>query len=362
MKVQVWGKRKNNQKTLLLESGNYADTLDLTGIDADNYPFLQYRLYTSGNFGDLPDQLDYWRMYATPLPDGALSAQDWFVMGKDTLKPNGDTLKLQIAFRNISSTRLDSTNVYFRLRNMEGNETLLKQVKLKMLEGGDTVIIHLEEPISLPEGEYHLLIAVNENRNPAEQNYFNNLALLPITVSGGTLPVWLLNFEAIKNGKSVRLNWKAIHNEAIRSWDVEHASLSGNFVLISADVKPVETRGNNDFFVSGHENPVKGNNFYRLRMTMKNGETKYSDIRKIVFEQPNALKVAPNPFNSYFYIYPLNGDETWTLTIFDAPGRQVKMVKGSGTQRVDLSGSASGLYWLHWTSGGENRIIKMLKQ
>lgn len=361
-KLQLWGKRKNNQTMLVREFDSYEELNDLSAINAEEFPFLQYRLFTSGNYGDLPVQLRYWRMYFTPLPDGGWSPQDWFIMPKDTLKPSGDTLKLQMAFKNIAATLLDSTSVQIRLRDGQGNETLLEKFKFRKLGPGDTTILNFNKPLTIPEGDYTLLIAVNEAGNPAEQNYFNNRALIPITVSGGTLPIWLLDFNAQKEGKSVKLHWRAMHNEAIRQWDVEHTASSGNFVNIAKDVKPVETARNTEVFLAHHENPEKGNNFYRLKMQLKNGEIKYSDIRKIVFDLPDLLKVAPNPFSSYFYIYPLKGDETWTLTIFDASGRQVKTEKGSGTQRIDLSGSADGIYWLHWTSGPERRIIKMLKQ
>lgn len=358
--LQLWGKNLAQQTQLLQEWDSFSDTVDISTIDAAEFPFLQFRMKSAGDYGDLPVQLSRWRLHYTPLPDGAWSPVDWFYLKKDTLNASGDTLHLELAFKNISETILDSTLVKVIIRDAQGNETVHGLQKFRAITAGDTAILDFRKILTLPEGDYELLIEANENGTPAEQNYFNNRALLPFTVGGGTLPLWLLHFEALREGKSARLNWKALPNEGIKAYHVEH-SVGGNFSLIANNVRASGTSGGMELYQLLHENPAKGNNFYRLKMEMKNGSTEYSDTRKVVFELPVQVMAAPNPFNAYFYIYPINRDEIWQLTIFDDSGRQIRSEKGSGSQRIDLSGSAKGIYWLHWNSGGESRIIKMLK-
>jgi hypothetical protein len=318
-------------------------------------------MHNSGDFGDLPVQLARWRMQYTPLPDGAWSPKDWYRLNKDSLNPSGDTLHFELAFKNVGETRLDSVPVKIILKDAQGNETIQGIQKLKTIAGGDTAILVFDKELSLPEGNYELLIEANENGSPAEQNYFNNRALLTIVVGGSTLPLWLLHFDALREGKNVRLSWKAMPNEAIKSYHLEH-SVGGVFSLIGGNVKPSGTSAGLELYQFVHDFPAKGNNFYRLKMEMKNGNLEYSDIKKIVFNQSNLVMAAPNPFNAYFYIYPINRDEKWQLTIFDASGRQIRSEKGSGSKKIDLSGSAKGLYWLHWSAEKERQIIKMLKQ
>ncbi len=359
--LQLWGKNRSGQILLLDEWASLSDTVDISGISAEYYPFLQFRLKSAGNFGDLPVQLSRWSLQYTPLPDGAWSPADWYYLKRDTLKPSGDTLRLELAFKNITETRLDTTRVSVTIRDAQGNETVHGLVTLRALNAGDTAVFVFEKFLSLPEGDYQLLLAANESGKPAEQQYFNNRALLPFTVSGGTLPLWLLQFDALRDGKSVRLFWKSALDNGVQSWHVEHGT-GGNFSPIARNVSSTESSGGLQVFRLVHDNPVKGNNFYRLRMDMKNGRIEYSDIRKVVFESPAGVMAAPNPFGAYFHIYPLNRDENWQLTIFDASGRQIRAEKGNGVQKIDLSAHASGLYWLHWRSGHESRVIKMLKQ
>lgn len=359
--LQLWGKNTSSETLMLQEWDAFADTVNISGIDATEYPYLQFRMHSEGDYGDLPAQLARWNMHYTPLPDGAWSPQDWYRLNKDSLNPSGDTLHLELAFKNISETRLDATAVKITIRDAQGNETMQGNQTFRALAAGDTAMLKFEKVLTLPEGDYQLLIEANEPGNPAEQNYFNNRAILPFTVGGGTLPLWLLNFDALREGKSVRLNWKAMPNEAIKTYSVEH-SVGGVFSVIGSDVQLNGTSAGFEFYQFLHDSPAKGNNFYRLKMEGRNGTYEYSDIRKIVFDQPNLVMAAPNPFSAYFYIYPINRDENWQLTIFDASGRQIRSEKGSGSQKIDLSGSPKGLYWLHWSAEKESRIIKMLKQ
>jgi hypothetical protein len=81
-----------------------------------------------------------------------------------------------------------------------------------------------------------------------------------------------------------------------------------------------------------------------------------------LFDEINGVKIAPNPFNQYFTLYTLQSFAPWNVRIFDANGKLVKDIKGSGTAKIDMQSFASGSYWLEWKSGTERQIIQLLKQ
>jgi hypothetical protein len=52
----------------------------------------------------------------------------------------------------------------------------------------------------------------------------------------------------------------------------------------------------------------------------------------------------------------------WNVRIFDANGKLIKEMSGSGNARIEMQPYASGSYWLEWKSGTDRQIIQLLKQ
>jgi uncharacterized protein (DUF427 family) len=296
-----------------------------------------------------------------PLADGALSSKDHWVWEKDTFKPTADTIRMQIAFKNVSNTLLGSTNARIKFMNESNQVFFTRDLPLKILQAGDTAIINFEEPVNMVEGNYKMLVDVNEAANPREVNYFNNIALIPFVIDGGVLPLQWIQWTATKQQDNVLLNWKIVADKDVAKYIVEHSIPGSNFVNIGwQNGHFASTLPQSSSFT--HAKPAKGINYYRLRIEYRDGSISYSTVEKVLFDEINGVKIAPNPFNQYFTLYPIQSLLPWNVRIFDTNGRLVKDVKGSGTAKVDLQSYASGSYWVEWKSGTERQIIQLIKQ
>jgi hypothetical protein len=360
--LQLWGRKSTGHIEMLKEWSTWNQTVPIGDIDADEYPHLQFRLLASGDYGMSTPQLRNWTFYYDPLPDGAWSGNDLFYLKKSNLAPLTDTLSLKLAFKNVSETMLDSTHVNVYIAELNGTPSLFHSTRFKTLQPNDTAILNIEKVFSMPEGNYQLLIEANESGKPKEQNYFNNRALIPIMVSGGPLSADPFRFDAIKAGRKVELKWEALENEKVDAYGIEHSTTGEVFKTIAQKVKHSGRRNELLQFSTLHDQPANGYNYYRVVIIHKDGSVKFSETRKIYFESENHVKAAPNPFNQYFILQPLDNTREWQLKIMDINGKLIRAEKGSGGTRIDMDNASDGIYLLHWSSGDKTQIIKILKQ
>ncbi len=360
-KMQLWGRTENGEIALLKEYDALQHEEALHSISASTYPWIQMKLISSSGYASYPAQLEYWRILYDPLADGALSGKDHWVWEKDTFKPADDTIRMQIAFKNVSNTLLESTNARVKFMNESNQVFFTRDIPLKVLPAGDTAIIHFEEPVNMGEGNYKMLVEVNEGANPQETNYFNNRALIPFVIDGGVLPLQWMQWTATKQRENVLLNWKIVADKDIAKYTIEH-SISGNgFTRIgSQNGHFASTLPQTSSFT--HTNPAKGINYYRLKIEYRDGSISFSTVEKVLFDEINGVKIAPNPFNQYFTLYPMQSFSPWNVRIFDANGKLIKEMSGSGNARIEMQPYASGSYWLEWKSGTDRQIIQLLKQ
>ena len=361
MTLELWGRNNSNDTIRLRQWTNWNGEINIADIPAGEYPLLQFRLTLNNQFGTPTPQLNYWRLYYTPLPDGAWSAKDYFVLKKDKLKPFGDTLSFKLAFKNISSNFLDSVDVKVTLIENSGDYRQTYHEKIKSLTPGDTTIFTFEKRLELAEGDYTIQIEANETGDPAEQNYFNNRALLRFVVDGSVLPHYLLSFDAIKQESVSLIKWTSAGDDVLKGYSVEHSIPGGRFITIQE--KPINAGlpGIEQSYEIVHNNPSPGWNLYRLRLNQKDGTNKYSEVKRLYFDLEQMVNVFPNPFNRYFNLQPLDANKDWQLQIFDASGRLILSEKGLGTKQIEMANAASGTYFAQWTSGKQKIVFKILK-
>ncbi|HEV8084026.1 MAG TPA: T9SS type A sorting domain-containing protein, partial [Chitinophagaceae bacterium] len=103
--------------------------------------------------------------------------------------------------------------------------------------------------------------------------------------------------------------------------------------------------------------PLKGNNFYRLKITDKDGSVTYSTIVKLI-NNPVKFGVFPNPVNDDVI---LNIEEGKYFTeIIDQGGRLLISksitVVGNTQVKIPVSKLAHGIYYLNVYDGNKNLI------
>ena len=357
--IKLWGQTPTGQKALLGSWSGMQDQIDISAFDAAAYPFMQFEMVSSNHYGFHPAQIDYWRLYYKPLPDGAISGNDLFTSNFQSLKPGDNELQMQLAFKNISTEWLDSTRAYITLTDESGNKTPIYSTTLRSVAAGDTVILNMNTRISIPAGAYQMRIDINNGNSPREQQLFNNLATLQFTINGSPLPLRLLQFDAQKKVDKVDLTWRVTEAESLQKFEIEHSAQGTAFTQIGS--VSANNLSSGDFTYS-HSNPANGTNSYRLKIFSKDGTSTYSIIRNVDFSKGTGVRMLPNPFNQYFTLQPNDASATWQVKIMDANGRVVHADKGTGSKRIELNGKAAGILWVEWQTASQKEIIKMIKQ
>ncbi len=254
--------------------------IDVSSINAAQYPMLQLQMKTREPIFSKPLQLDYWRLTYLPVADGALSARDYFNWKGDTITAIIDTLQFGIAFKNVSRYNLDSVDYKVSLGNKSGNETIIKSGKIKSLNATDTAIIRTAALTNLLQGKCYLKVEVNDLRKPVEQTYFNNIAYLPFYVDTLKDPVTLLSFNASPLNNSINTTWSVMNEIKVQKYDVEYSKDSLNWLAINSQTAFNAGAKTQDYFYK-HPSPTLGNNYYRLSTTDIYGNKTYSRVINI---------------------------------------------------------------------------------
>jgi hypothetical protein len=172
--------------------------------------------------------------------------------------------------------------------------------------------------------------------------------------SGASLPVELLYFYAENEGNNVRLDWQTATEINNSHFDVEWSAdgisfapnaSSGSWKKIGEIAGPGTTNEVQlyDFL---HQNPVNGQNYYRLKQVDFNGKFEYTDILNIEFQTKNMEhRIFPNPATDYVVIDGINEGEI--VLIFNVNGQLMKtFYQNVSSQQIDITDLASGTYFV----------------
>ena len=111
-KVSVIGVNINGVDTLIVDEA--VTEQDLSFIDASIYPYLKLKFNLFDTAYRTPDQVYYWTVRYTPAPEGTISVADGYNFYASNLD-QGDSLKLTLAFKNVSKIAFDSIPVFMRI-------------------------------------------------------------------------------------------------------------------------------------------------------------------------------------------------------------------------------------------------------
>ncbi|MGG9962082.1 choice-of-anchor tandem repeat GloVer-containing protein [Ferruginibacter sp. SUN106] len=161
------------------------------------------------------------------------------------------------------------------------------------------------------------------------------------------LPLTIINFDAVKQEQSVKLNWVTENEINVANFEVEKSSNASDFTAIGT----VAAKGNiatNNYSINDNH-PFAGVNYYRLKAIDKNSQFKYSGIVKVDFSKKYTINILPNPAKDYITI---NGADAFKqIQVIDVTGKVVKQMNKEATNRYNISGLNKGVY-----------VIKLINQ
>ena len=146
--------------------------VDISSINAAQYPYLKLRMRNLDSINLTPYQLRYWRLTYVPIPEGALTPNIFFQF-KDTLDA-GEPLDFKVAFKNISDANFDSLKVKLILTDRNNVQNTILPPKFKPLIGGDTLHVRNLTTTSGLSGLNTFYLDVNPDNDQPEQFHFNN--------------------------------------------------------------------------------------------------------------------------------------------------------------------------------------------
>ncbi len=196
--VGVIGVRENGQEDLLYTLNSSQQDFNISSVNATTYPYIRLMMFTEDKTNLAPYQLRWWRLYYTPVPEGALAANLKFSF-KDTLEA-GEPLLIEIPFKNVSDVafaNLIKVNVSVRDRNNQ--QTIISVPRLKAVVSGDTTMFTYQLNTSGFVGSNTLSVDVNPDNDQPEQAHFNNFFYKTFFVKGDLYkPTLDVTFDGVR--------------------------------------------------------------------------------------------------------------------------------------------------------------------
>ncbi|TAH04208.1 MAG: T9SS C-terminal target domain-containing protein [Sphingobacteriales bacterium] len=175
------------------------------------------------------------------------------------------------------------------------------------------------------------------------------------------LPVKLNSFGAVRNNQAVVINWKSAEEINSKDFTVERAADGRNFTAIAS----VAAKGTASAYSITDNAPVTGNNFYRLKMTDKDGRFEYSKVVKVNFSKSFSVRITPNPASTLINVAVFNAADAVTVQLIDGTGKVVKQQRLSNLQQntsIDVQGLAKGIYTVKLVSNAAITTEKIMIQ
>jgi len=197
------------------------------------------------------------------------------------------------------------------------------------------------------------------------------LDLYRIDATASPLPVQLMDFKATLQSNAVQLTWKTATEINSRDFGIQRSVDGVNFL----DIGHVAASGNStterSYAFDDNQYLEAGSNllYYRLQLNDLDGNAKYSNVLTVKLDAPGLiLKTYPNPVhNQLSVLFSAASSKTATLKISDMNGKEFYRqdfgkIEAARLQNINVSGFASGAYFIQLITEKGSRLVKFVKQ
>lgn len=182
----------------------------------------------------------------------------------------------------------------------------------------------------------------------------------------GPLPVTLISFDAYKQESSVLLKWETSTEINSSHYIIERSADAVNFSYLG-EVKS-ENNSMGAKYSLPDEKPLKGYNYYRIKMVDIDGKYEYTPTRHVIFdgyESIAEIKVYPNPSQGTLFVEipVLRNLEPMVVNITNSFGQVIKQQKTDTNAKkleYDLSSLAKGVYYIQVKSKSFQKVEKVV--
>ena len=183
---------------------------------------------------------------------------------------------------------------------------------------------------SLDAGNGHAVLSDSAITISVQEKYF---ALGNITTAKDPLPVMFDNVKAFEKNSGVNIEWSNLTERDIAVYYVER-SVNGIDYSIIGQYLPKNNRDDKASYTHIDESPVPGENFYRIKVIVKNTKIIFSKVMRIETGMPyQKLSLYPNPVISKQFNLSLAGitEGKYLLRVISITGREIYQCKINNT-------------------------------
>lgn len=195
--VNVIGITASGVENVLHALNSTQQDFDVTSVNASQYPYLRLSMVNTDAINFTPYQLRYWRVFYTPVPEGALATTINYT-SKDTLEV-GEALNFSIAFKNVSDVAFaDSIRTKVIVSDRNNVARTIPVVAKKFIAPGEVATINFSVDTKDLAGINTLYVDVNPNNNQPEQTHSNNFLYKNFFVKSDTYnPLMDVTFDGV---------------------------------------------------------------------------------------------------------------------------------------------------------------------
>jgi hypothetical protein len=170
------------------------------------------------------------------------------------------------------------------------------------------------------------------------------------------IPVELVSFKGKAVNNTTVLNWNTASERDNQGFTIERSTDATNYSAVGQVKGNGTTSAPHDYKFTDNA-PASGSNYYRLRQTDVNGKETMSSVVSVVFGKSGGLIIKSNLVHEALDV-TVGEAELGPLSIFNLSGQLMYSAKVQGTQRIDVSAFAAGMYIVRTASGAESRFVK----
>ncbi|OAV44271.1 hypothetical protein A3850_007080 [Lewinella sp. 4G2] len=191
---------------------------------------------------------------------------------------------------------------------------------------------------------------------PEERDYVSFSA-----VNGNSLPLTWNYFGADAGAKNVSLTW-GTSDEVNADYHLVERSADGTNFQPIGEVTPTGSATESADYLFYDEEPLPGDNYYRITQVDVDGSAHRSPVRQISFGgEQLSISVYPNPVVSQLNVRNAATTDGGRLRIYNAAGREVRSiatVESQAVHSIDVADLAAGQYVLRDAAGQTIRFVR----
>ena len=198
-------------------------------------------------------------------------------------------------------------------------------------------------------------------------NWGSIIGLDDITVNSSCVtPLTLVSFTAQKQNKTNKLTWKTSQELNTLKFVIEQSKNGREFVQLG-EVAAAGNSSTERTYNFTHNLPVKGYNYYRLKMVDIDGRFKYSPVRNLQNLGINEISSYPNPVRDNMVV-GINADKTGiaNVVITDVSGKAVyakvyTVTEGDNNFYINTASLTAGNYIIKIQMSEDVVVKKFIK-